>query len=174
MEVIFLREEACVMKNATGAEKPEANRFTPDARRRIEQLRAVADEFPDEAKMRRLTPMEVRLARHTPIEALERAAVFLEAAPGFAGNIDIEELREVIYFELAYGNVRDEARAVAHRIDHAILRRKLQAVKTVRALYRMAKGYMTMDAGDDVRIHVQALKQTLVRPRRRKKSETAE
>jgi len=34
-------------------------------------------------------------------------------------------------------------------------------VKAVRALYKIAKGYVTLDAGDAARTHVEALKQTL-------------
>lgn len=165
------------MSDRSDSGKPPTYRFTPDAQRRMEQLRAMAEELEalaGEAEPKALTPMEVRLARHTPAVALERAATFVEATPGM-GGIDVHELREVIAFELAYGGVRDEARALAYRIDQAILHRKLKAVKTVRALYRMAKGYVTLDAGDAVRPHVEALKQTLVRPaRRRKKSEGTE
>lgn len=145
-----------------------ANRFTPDAQQRVAQLRAMAEDFPDETDRTPLTSMEVRLARHTPIEALERAAVFAEAVPGVAVGIDVRELRDTIAFELAYGGVRDEANAMARNVDHAILRRKLKAVRIARALYRVAKGYVTLDVGDVARTHVEALKRALVRPRRRK------
>lgn len=63
---------------------------------------------------------------------------------------------------------------MAYRIENAILRRKLNAVKTVRALYRIAKSHMTLDREENIEVLVRALKQTLVRPRRRKKSEAAE
>lgn len=151
-----------------------ANRFTPDAQRRVAQLRAMAHDFPDHTDGSPLTSMEVRLARHTSVEALERAAVFAEAVPGVAGGIDVRELREAIAFELAYGGVRDEANAMARNVDHAILRRKLKAVKVARALYRVAKGYVTLDAGDVVRPQVEALKRALVRPRRRKSAPAEE
>jgi hypothetical protein len=157
-----------------GPKTVEDNRYTVDARKRIERLRAVADEFPDETELQPLTPMEVRLARHTSVEALERAANLLEHAPNLAANIDINELREVIFFELAYDGVVGEARSVAFRIERAILRRKLNAVRQVRALYRIAKSHMTLDGGENIEVLVQSLKHTLVRPRRRKKSETAE
>jgi hypothetical protein len=111
----------------------------------------------------------MRIARQTTPAALEKAAVFAEATPGMSTSIaDVAELRDAIAFELAYASVRDEARAVARRVDMAILRRKLKAVKTTRGLYRVAKGYVTMDAGDNVRTHVADLKRALVRPRRKK------
>ena len=153
----------------TDAGTPPSNRFTADAWRLIVQLRAVADELSkQETDPAPLTSMEIRLARHTSALALERAAVLAEAFPGIGGHVDIAELRETIAFELAYGGVYDEARVVARRIEHIILRRKLKSVKAARALYRMAKAYVTLDSGDAARPLVEALKQTLVRPRRRK------
>jgi hypothetical protein len=48
------------------------------------------------------------------------------------------------------------------------MRKKLKAVKITRALYKIAKSYATLDAADPVRPYVENLKQSLVRPRRRK------
>ena len=157
------------IKPAAEAEPPAANRFTPDAQERIAQLRALLADFPDEADPRPLTRAEVRLARMTSAEALEKGAIFTEAAPA-VGNavVDVPEVREAIAFELAYGGFRDELRALERRIDHAILRKKLKAVKAIRALYRVGKGLVTADAGDALRPHLADLKRTLVRPRRKK------
>ena len=146
-----------------------ANRFTPDAQERVSRLRAMAADFPDESQPQPLTPAEIRLARGTSIAALEKAALLAEAAPEIGNAIaDVAELRDAIAFELAYGGVRDEARATARRVDMAILRRKLKAVKAARGLYRVAKGYITVDAGDSVRLHVTEVRRSLTRPRRRK------
>jgi hypothetical protein len=82
---------------------------------------------------------------------------------------DAAELRDAIACELAYAGVRDEARIMARDVDHAILRRKLKAVKLTRGLYRMGKGFVTLDAGDSFRPHVRDMGATLV-PRRRRKS----
>jgi len=155
-------------------ENVNANRYTADAQRRAEALRAMAEAFPKLAGDKPLTSMEIRLARHTPIEALESAAILAEATPQLAGVIDVDEVRDVIMYELAYDNVRGQAVALARHIEHAILRRKLKAVKAVRALYRMAKVYSKMDAGDPIQPHVQALKHTLVRRRRKKSSPATE
>jgi hypothetical protein len=111
---------------------------------------------------------EIRIARHTNAAALEKAALFAEAAPLIGSTVDTAELRDTIAFELAYGGVRDRAMSLARRIDHAILRRKLKAVRAVRGIYRLGKGYVTLDAGDGVRTELAETKRTLVRPRRRK------
>jgi hypothetical protein len=151
-----------------------ANRFTPDAQDRVARLRAWAADFPDEKDSRPLTRNEILVARITSPAALEKAALFAEAAPELSTGIaDVVDFREAIAFELAYGGVRDEAQAVARRIDRAILRRKLKASLTARGLYRMAKGYVTMDAGDAVRPHLAEMKRALVRPPRRKRNAEA-
>jgi hypothetical protein len=156
-----------------GPVKEPANKFTPDAQERMTRLRTMASEFPDEADPKALTSAEIRLARSTSATALENAAVLLEAAPVNVGPVaDAEELREAIAFEIAYSGVRDEARALARRIDLAIMRRKLKAAKAARGLYRIAKGYITVDVGEPVRPHVAEMKKELA-PRRRKKPATA-
>jgi hypothetical protein len=151
-----------------GAPSEPANKFTPDAHDRMTRLRTMADEFPDEAEPKPLTPAEIRLARSTPAATLENAAIFIEAAPSIGSSLaDVVELRDAIGFELAYGGVRDEARALARRIDLAILRRKLKAAKAARGVYRVAKGFITIDAGDSVRPHVAEMKRSLAGRRRR-------
>jgi len=152
---------------AATAEQP-ANRFTPDAQERMARLRSMAAEFPDDADPRPLTPAEIRIARLTTTAALEKAALFAESAPEIGSTaVDPAQLRDTIAFELAYGGLRDQALALARRIDHAILRRKLKSVRGVRGLYRLAKSYVTLDAGDSVRPELAEMKRTLI-PRRRK------
>jgi len=163
------------IKPAAAAEPPAANRFTPDAQERVARLRALLADFPDEADPRPLTRSEIRLARMTSAEALEKGAVFTEAAPAVGSAVvDVPEVREAIAFELAYSGFRDEMRASERRVHHAILRKKLKAVKAIRALYRVGKGYVTADAGDTVRTHLADLKRTLVRPHRKKAAPPAE
>lgn len=152
----------------------QSNKFTPDAQERRTRLREMAAAFPDEADPKPLSSAEKRLARSTSVAALENAAVFVEAAPAIGtAVVDTEELREAIAFELAYGGVRDEAIALARRIDLAILRRKLKAARATRGLYRVAKGFITVDAGDTVRPHVAEMKR-LIRGRRRRKAPASE
>ncbi|HJQ35822.1 MAG TPA: hypothetical protein VKB93_01655 [Thermoanaerobaculia bacterium] len=150
-------------------QQPAANRFTPDAQERMARLRAMAAEFPDASEPQTLTPGDIRLARYTSVAALEKAALFAEAAPGMGAPVtNVSELRDAIAFEMAYGGVRDEALALARSIEHAILRRKLKAAKSARGLFKIAKGYVTLDVGDPVRPHLDAMKRSFTRPRRRK------
>jgi hypothetical protein len=157
---------------AAAAEETIANGYTVDAQERVTRLRAMATEFPDDVNPRPLTVGEIRLARVTTLTALEKAALFVEAAPGVSGSVaNASSLRDAIAFELAYDGLRNEALAMARRVDHAILRRKLKAVRATRGLYRVAKGFVTVDAGDGVRPHVDAMKRALVRPPRPKPQE---
>jgi hypothetical protein len=158
-----------------GPAKEPANKFTPDAQERMTRLRTMASEFPDEADPKALTPAEIRLARRTSAAALESAAILIDAQPAVGGGVvaDAVELREAIAFESAYGGVRDEARALARRVDLAIMRRKLKAAKAARGLYRVAKGFVSVDAGEPVRPHVAEMKQALAGSRRRKKPAAA-
>jgi len=53
------------------------------------------------------------------------------------------------------------------RVDQAILRRKLKAVRAARGLYKVAQGFVTIDAGDPVRPHLDEMKRALIHPRRK-------
>ena len=154
----------------TPAPEPIPNGFTPDALERMARLRAMAAEFPDEADPKKvLTLPEIRLARQTSLAALEKAAVFAEAGPNVgAPSANAAEMRDAIAFELAYTGVRDEARELARRIDLAILRRKVKAVKGARGLVRMAKSFATLEEGEEVRSRVTDMKRAFTRPRRKK------
>jgi hypothetical protein len=148
---------------------PPPNIFTPDAQARRAALRAMSDEFPDEADRQPLTRDEVSLIRATPLAALEKAVVIAEAAPNIGAMFpNLEVVREAIAFELAYNAVRDDGRAFVRNIDLAILRKKKQPTKIARDIYRVAKSFITTDAGDPIRTHVADMKRLLRRPRRGK------
>jgi hypothetical protein len=158
-----------------GSQSEPATKFTLDAQERMARLRSMAAEFPDDADPKPLTTAELRLARGTTVTTLENAALILDAAPALGRAVgSSEDLREAIAFELAYGGVRDEARALARSVDLAIARRKLRAAKAARGLYRVAKGFITIDAGDSVRPHVAEMKRSLRGRRSRKPAPTAE
>lgn len=164
MEEVMNKAEEAVRVTV---EEPAANRYTPDAQERAARLRAIGEEFPDDADPRTLTEGELRMVRQTSIDALEQAARLAEATPAIARVLDVVAIRDMIAYELAYGGMRDEAKALGRRVDRAILRRKLKVAKMVRVAYRMAKGYVTADEGDAVRPLVDALGRALV-PKRRK------
>ena len=158
-----------------GPQSEPATKYTLDAQERMARLRSMAAEFPDDADPKPLTTAELRLARGTSMAALENAALILDAAPALGRAVASPvDLREAIAFELAYGGVRDEARALARSVDLAIARRKLRAAKAARGLYRVAKGFVTIDAGDSVRPHVAEMKRSLRGRRSRKPTPTPE
>lgn len=147
---------------------PPANRYTADAEERMARIREMANQFPHEAEPVLLSLSDIRVARGTSAAAIEKAAVFVQAAPDFGGVADTVELRDAIAFEQAYVGVRDEARAYARRVDMAIMRRKLKAARAARGVYRIAKGYATIPEGDAIRTHVADLKRLFSKPRRKK------
>ncbi len=154
---------------AEAAETP--NRFTADAQTRMVRLRSSGEEFPRDPKATPLTRREIVLARRTTVEALERAAVFAEAAPQFGvGPEEVAEIRDAIAFELAYAGVRDEAKAFARVVDMAIVQKKKKPTYLARALYEASKGVLKLPVGDPLKPHVSDMKRTLV-PARRKKAQ---
>ncbi len=55
-------------------------------------------------------------------------------------------------------------------MDGASVQMQGATLRTARGLYRIAKGYVTLDAGDNVRTHLGEMKRTLVRAPRRKRN----
>jgi hypothetical protein len=151
------------------------NSFTPDAQAKRTQLRTLSADFPDEANPVPLTVGDKILASRTPVAALEKAAVFAEAAPAVVAAFanELPELREAVAFELAYAGVAEEGRAYVRRIENAIYRKKLKATRIARAIYAFAKVYMGLDAGDPMKLHVADL-QRVLRSRRKKLAPSAE
>ena len=146
---------------------PAATRYSADAAERMLRLRQMAADFPAETDPRPLTKSEMSIASQTSVTAMEKAAVFADAVPRISdGVIDVEETRDAASFELAYGGVRDEARALARRIELAILRKKLGPAIATRNLYGVGKIMARNDAM--IRTHVADMKRALVSPRRKK------
>jgi hypothetical protein len=161
-------KETAVAAVAPAAAADEAtNPYVVTANESMSRLRAISDGFPEEPEPRPLTPNEMRLASATSIEGLEQAALFANAAPNVGGSLgNVDEMRDAINFVLANVRVRDEAMALVRRINHAIIRRKLKAVKAARSLYRVAKAYATTDPGDAVKAHITQMQRSLGRRRR--------
>ena len=150
---------------------PAPSPQTTDAQERIARLRAIADDFPDEASPKPLTTPERRLASRTSIAFLEKAALFAEAAPnvGVALSVDTASIRDAIASDLATGGIVDETRTLTSRLEDANTRKKLKAVRLARGIYRVAKSYVTTDLGHVVTPHVEEMKRTLQRPYANKK-----
>jgi hypothetical protein len=145
------------------------NPLLADAQDKIAQVRALAAAFPEEADQNTLTSQELGLANATSVQFLEKAAQLAEAAPavGAAVDTDVTVLRDAIYSELAYSALVDQLDTLARQVEMAILSRKLKAVKVARSLYQVAKVYVKTDAGTPLKPHVQELKQTLQRKRKK-------
>jgi hypothetical protein len=150
---------------------PAASPQTLDAQDRIARVRAIANDFPDEADPKPLTPAERQLANRTSIVFVEKAALFAEAAPnvGVALSVDTAVLRDAIASDLATGGVVDETRTLTSRMEAANIRKKLKAVKVARDIYRVAKSYVTTNLGHAVTPHVEEMKRALGKPPKRKK-----
>jgi hypothetical protein len=133
------------------------------AQQRIARMRAIASEFPD-ADPRPLTVSELRLITITPAEFLEKGALFAESHPGIGQNLDPDlpaMLRQAVVFDTENDGLVDEANALIRRIEMSSARTKLKAVKIVRALYRIAKGFVTADVGDLSKTRVQDMQRAL-------------
>lgn len=156
----------------TAAEDQPPNRYTADAQERIARLRELINDFPSEADPKPLTVAERRLARATKPEALENASRVAEERPGITGNFeeDVAKMRDAIAYRLAYTSVRNQYLAGAKHIDEEILRKQLEAAKIARGIYRTAKGFITLDAGDALKTYVADLKEALVGNRRKRKA----
>jgi hypothetical protein len=155
---------------------PAPSPQTLDAQEKIARLRAIADDFPDEASPKPLTKGERNLAARTSIVFVEKAAFFAEAAPnlGVALSVDTAALRDAIASDLATGGIVVETRTLTSRVEATNTRKKLKAVKVARGIYRVAKGYVTTDLGHVVTPHVEEMKRALQRPRAKKKTAPAE
>src|ERR1700682_3902806 len=145
------------------------NPLLADAQAKIAQLLTLAASFPEEPGQNSLTSTDLRLATATSAQFLERAAQLAEAVPvvGAAVDTNVTVLRNAVYSELAYGALVDQLNTLARQVGMAIASRKLKAVKVARSFYKVAKVYVSTDAGAPMKPHVQELKQTLQRKRKK-------
>jgi hypothetical protein len=166
-----MENKAIQSAGTTATEVPGSNNpFLTDVQEKIAQLRAIASAFPDPGDPQALTTKELRLATATSLRFLEKAAVFIEASPALGGALsEVATLRDAIAAELAWGGIVDEAKALLRRVETAMARKKLRAAKAARALYRVGKSFVTSDAGDAMKPHVdemgRALKRRKLRPK---------
>jgi hypothetical protein len=153
---------------------PESNPMLIDARAKIALIRSIKADFPEETDSKPLRASEMALATKTTVAFLEKSALFIEASPILGSALaDAATMREAAFAELAYGGLVDEALALVRRVRTSVLRRKLKAVRAARALYKVAQGFVTSDAGDPLRPHLAEMKRTLSRRRRPAKKPTA-
>ena len=148
------------------------NRYSADAAARMAALRALAADFPYEPDPTPLTRSERSISSKTSVAAIEKSAVFAEAAPRLNnGIVDVDRARDAVAFELAYGGLGEEAFAFYRRVILAVYRRKLEPAKAARKLYKVAQVHAPSDA--TIQTHVADLKRTIV-SRRKKTAPTEE
>ena len=148
------------------------NRYTADVQEAIQRLRAITEEIIKDANLRPLTLAETRLARATDPAALEKAAAICEGEPGVDDQLaSASRMRDALAYVQAFESLRDEYVTCTRLVDQSVLCKKLDAVKEARVVYRLGKGMITAEAGDALRPKVEALKNALVRPRRKRKEE---
>lgn len=126
----------------------------------------MSKDFPYETDPTPLTRSETAIVSKTTVTAIEKSAVFAEGAPHVSSSIvDVDEARDAVAFELAYGGLADEAFAFSRRVRRAIDRRKLEPAKRARKLYKVAKVHAASDA--TIQTHVADLKRALVNRRKK-------
>lgn len=137
----------------------------------ISRLRTIANEFPEDEDAAPLTQGELRMIATTPVLFLEKCALFAESHPdvGKALDDDLAAIfRKAISAEIQSGGVIDEANFVVLRSGNHADRIKLRAAKLGRELYRLAKSFITTDAGDMAKERVEEMQSALqVKDRRR-------
>ena len=137
----------------------------------ISRLRTIANEFPEDEDAVPLTQGELRMIATTPVLFLEKCALFAESHPdvGKALDDDLASIfRKAVATEMQSGGVVDEAHFVVRRTQDHASRIKLRAAKLGRELYRLAKSFITTDAGDMAKERVEEMQSALqVKDRRR-------
>lgn len=154
---------------AVAIEEAATNPYLAEAVEELALIRGLSEKYVDETDPRPLTPAERRLVKLTTAEGLERAALFGDAAPGVGGALaNAREMRDINHYIFAKLRVRDEVATLLRRIDDSIARKMLKGVRLARALYNLARIYVKSDVGHSLKPHVDEMKKSLIRPRRRK------
>jgi len=160
--------EIAVPNTTAAIEEAATNRYLAEALEELAILRGLAEKYIEDPDPRPLTPAERRLVRLTSAEALERAALFGDAA-GVGGSLtNAEEMRDINHYLFAKLRVRDEAATLLRRVDDSIARKTLRGARLARTLYNIGRVYVKSDAGNALKPHVDELQRSLIRPRRRK------
>lgn len=150
------------------ADEPTSNRYNADALERVARVRAIVADLPGASDLPRLTPADLRIANTTSAEALEQAAVMSVTAQGVGGELaNAPAFRDAVNYIFAYQQLREEMTAALRKLDLAIIRNKLTAVKLARPLYQLMKVYASTEVGDPFKPYVTQMQRTLGRRRRK-------
>jgi len=150
------------------ADEPTNNRYNADALERVNRVRAIVADLPGAADLPRLSSSDLRIANSTSAEALEQAAVMAVTAQGVGGELaNAPAFRDAVNYIFAYQQLREEMTAALRKLDLAIVRNKLTAVKLARPFYRLMKVYASTEVGDPLKPYVTQMQRTLTRRRRK-------
>jgi hypothetical protein len=159
---------------AATADEPTNNRYNADALERVSRVRAIVADLPGAADLPRLSSSDLRIANSTSAEALEQAAVMAVTAQGVGGELaNAAAFRDAVNYIFAYQQLREEMTAALRKLDLAIVRNKLTAVKLARPFYQLMKVYASTEVGDPLKPYVTQMQRTLARRRRKPANSTA-
>jgi hypothetical protein len=121
---------------------------------------------------RSLTNAEKRFISGTSRAFVEKTVNFGQTVPGMAATAkaDYAEMRDGEDYASAYNALIDELGLLQQIIRKVVALRRLKSARSARSIYRIAKGYVLTEGGDDAKTHVQEMKKAL---RRRPKAAQA-
>jgi len=158
-----------IFKNEKTLSEVTVEELRADAERKTALLRELAASFLPDDDRSPLTPAEMRLASGTPLVFVEKGAVIVDAAPGLSGTPPnaSQVMRLGVEAELAYGKLLAESEALTRTIRMSLQRVKLRAVNMARSVLVVADAYAKTDEGDSLKVHVDQMKDSRRRPRRK-------
>lgn len=150
---------------------PDTGELDPRIERALAQLRGVYEILPEfvHTPAKGLTAM--RTAGTISNEFLEASAFTVEFEPGLkaSSGLDPARVREVMYRNLRFDAVADEAEALARDIRYNMLRERWEVVQQALQVYSLAKTAIRNPRGAKLVGYVRAMKHALgPRGRRRK------
>ena len=158
-----------IFKNEQSLTTVTVEELRADAERMTALLRELAAEFQPDDDKGPLTAAEMRLATGTPIQFVEKGAVIVDAAPDLSGTPAnaATVMRLGVEAELAYGKVLAQAETLTRQIRMSMSRIKLRAVNMARTVLVVADAYVKTEEGDGLKVHVDLMKDSRRRPRRK-------
>lgn len=158
-----------IFKNEQSLTTVTVEQLRADAEKKTALLRELAASFQSDEDKTPLTLAEIRLATGTPIQFVEKGAIIADAAPDLSGTPPNASslMRLGVETELAYGKVLAESEALTRQIRMSMKRIKLRAVNMARQVLVVADAYVKTEAGDGLKVHVEQMKESRRRPRRK-------
>jgi hypothetical protein len=125
------------------------------------------DETPLPQEFKRAVP-----GRTIPVEAIKLATSVIEQNPSRFGEFDSHSMHEAIRFDDEMVPIARRARALADRLDQAIIMKRNKPAEDTLVIYAMMKGIGRMRGNQAVLNHVRDMGK-LLRPNRKAKANAA-